>query len=282
MDLFCDLHTHSTCSDGTLSPARLVEEAQRCGLAAVALCDHNTVAGLPEFLAAAEGTLVEAVPGIELSTDWNGRELHVLGLFLPPESYAPLTRQMEDFCRRKDRSNAALVEALGRAGYALDYAAIRAATPNGQVNRAHIAAALTREGYTASVKEAFQTLLAPRHGYYVPPERIGVFEGIGLLRALGATVVLAHPFLNLGEEELRQLLPAAVDAGLDAMETLYSTYSPEVAARAAVLAAEYGLKPSGGSDFHGENKPDICLGTGRGNLSIPLKILRDLRSQRKK
>lgn len=277
MELICDLHTHSTCSDGTLTPAGLIGEAQRCGLAAVALCDHNTVAGLPEFLAAAEGTPVEAVPGIELSTDWRGTELHVLGLFLPPESYDPLTRRLEDFRLRKERSNIELVENLNRVGYALDYAAIKAATPNGQVNRAHIAAALTRQGYTPSVKEAFRTLLSVRHGYYRPPARMDVLEAIGLLKALGGTAVLAHPFLNLGEEALRRLLPEAGAAGLDAMETLYSTYSPETTALAAALAEEYGLKPSGGSDFHGENKPDIRMGTGRGNLRIPLEILRDLR-----
>ena len=136
MERICDLHTHSTFSDGTLTPTQLVEEAQRCGLAAVALCDHNTVAGLPEFLAAAESTPVEAIPGIEFSTDYHGTELHVLGLFLRPESYGPITELLEDFQTRKDRSNAELVEALSRAGYVLNYEAIKAKTPNGQVNRA--------------------------------------------------------------------------------------------------------------------------------------------------
>ena len=273
----CDLHTHSTFSDGTLTPTQLVEEAQRCGLAAIALCDHNTVAGLPGFLAAAEGTPVEAVPGIEFSTDYHGTELHVLGLFLKPESYVPITDLLEDFRARKDRSNAELVEALGRAGYRLDYEAIKAGTPNGQVNRAHIAAALARQGYTATVKDAFKTLLAPEHGYYRPPERLNVFDAIRFIKSIGSVAVLAHPFLNLEEEELRRFLPEAKLAGLDGMETLCSSYSEEITALAASIADEFELKHSGGSDFHGSNKPDIRLGKGKGNLCIPLKILEELK-----
>lgn len=273
----CDLHTHSTFSDGTLTPTQLVEEAQRCGLAAIALCDHNTVAGLPEFLAAAEGTPVEAVSGIEFSTDYHGTELHVLGLFLKPESYGPITDLLEDFRARKDRSNAELVEALGRAGYRLDYEAIKAGTPNGQVNRAHIAAALARQGYTATVKDAFKTLLAPEHGYYRPPERLNVFDAIRFIKSIGSVAVLAHPFLNLEEEKLRCFLPEAKLAGLDGMETLCSSYSEEITALAASIADEFELKHSGGSDFHGSNKPDIRLGKGKGNLCIPLKILEELK-----
>ena len=273
----CDLHTHSTFSDGTLTPTQLVEEAQRCGLAAIALCDHNTVAGLPEFLAAAEGTPVEAVPGIEFSTDYHGTELHVLGLFLKPESYGPITDLLEGFRARKDRSNAELVEALGRAGYRLDYEAIKAGTPNGQVNRAHIAAALMEHGHVSSVKEAFKTLLAPEHGYYRPPERLNVFDAIRFIKSIGSVAVLAHPFLNLEEEELRRFLPEAKLAGLDGMETLCSSYSEEITALAASIADEFELKHSGGSDFHGSNKPDVRLGKGKGNLCIPLKILEELK-----
>ena len=273
----CDLHTHSTFSDGTLTPTQLVEEAQRCGLAAIALCDHNTVAGLPEFLAAAEGTPVEAVPGIEFSTDYHGTELHVLGLFLKPESYGPITDLLEGFRARKDRSNAELVEALGRAGSRLDYEALKAGTPNGQVNRAHIAAALMEHGHVSSVKEAFKTLLAPEHGYYRPPERLNVFDAIRFIKSIGSVAVLAHPFLNLEEEELRRFLPEAKLAGLDGMETLCSSYSEEITALAASIADEFELKHSGGSDFHGSNKPDVRLGKGKGNLCIPLKILEELK-----
>lgn len=276
----CDLHVHSVFSDGTLTPGQLIREAERCGLSALALCDHNTVAGLPDFLAAAEGSGVEAVPGIEFSTDYNGTELHLLGLFIRQSDYGRITELLADFRERKDRSNRELVEKLSAAGYVLDYEAIKAATPNGQVNRAHISAALFQHGYTESVREGFRHLLVPGHGYYTPPERLDVFDAIRFIKSMGAVAVLAHPFLNLNEEELRVFLTRALPCGLDGMETVYVTYDAATARTAAAMAEEFGLKQSGGSDFHGANKPDVRLGVGRGNLCIPLKFLDGLRQMK--
>lgn len=272
----CDLHTHSVYSDGTFTPAELIAGAKEAGLAAIALTDHNTVAGLPPFLAAAEGSGVEAVPGVEFSTDYGDIELHILALFVRPEHYGPITELMDDMLRRKEESNIALVAALNAAGYSLDYDAIRGRTPNGQVNRAHIAAELYRLGYVESVQDAFKKLLSPKRGLYVPPKRISSYEAIRFIKSLGAVAVLAHPFLNLDETLLRAFLPEAVEAGLDGMETAYAKYSPETTAMAMAIAAEFGLKNSGGSDFHGSNKPDIAIGKGRGDLAIPHEWLTDL------
>lgn len=267
----CDLHVHSTCSDGTVSPADLIREAEKIGLSAVALCDHNTVAGLPEFLAAARESTVRAVPGIEFSTEYRGGELHILALFVEPEHYAAVTEKVQEMMRRKEQSNLNLVAALKTAGIELDYAAIKAGTPNGQVNRAVIAADMVRRGYCGSVKEAFQRWLSPKHGFFVPPKRLDAPETIRFIRSIGAVSVLAHPFLNLSEEGLRQFLAEAKE--LDGMETEYSTFTTGQRALARKIAGEFGLVCSGGSDFHGENKPDICLGTGRGDLHVPLKNL---------
>jgi len=278
MERICDLHVHSTFSDGTLTPEQLICEAERCGLSALALCDHNTVAGLPEFLAAAKGKSVEAVPGIEFSTDYNGIELHILGLFIRPEHYETITTMLEDFRRLKDQSNRDLVEALSAAGYVLDYDVIKSATPNGQVNRAHIAAALLAHGYVESSKDAFKRLLAPKHGFYKPPQRLNALDCIRFIKSLGCAAVWAHPFLSMdGEEEVREFLKEAVPCGLDGMETLYSTYDEKQTRAAASLAEEFGLKQSGGSDFHGANKPDISMGTGRGNLHIPFALVQELK-----
>lgn len=275
---FCDLHTHSVYSDGTSTPAELIAGAKEAGLAAIALTDHNTVAGLLPFLDAAEGSGVEAVPGVEFSTDYGEIELHILALFVKPEHYVHITELMDDMLRRKEESNIALAAALKGAGYMLDYDEIRGRTPNGQVNRAHIAAELFRLGYVESVQDAFKKLLSPKRGLYVPPKRIGSYEAIRFIKSLGAVAVLAHPFLNLDEAGLRAFLPEAVEAGLDGMETAYSKYSPETTTLAEDIAAEFGLKNSGGSDFHGGNKPDISIGKGRGDLAIPMKWLEDLRS----
>lgn len=281
MELFCDLHTHSNYSDGTLSPEELVAAAQRAGLSAIALCDHNTVLGLPSFMAAGQHSTVETVPGIEFSTDYLDVELHILGLFIEQEHYSAIMDRTEQMHRRKEQSNIDLVEGLRRAGYALDYDQIKAGTPTGQVNRALIGAELTRLGYTASIKEAFATLLKPSHGFYHPPKRLDVFETICFIRSMGAVPVLAHPFLNLKTEEaLRGFLGPAVDAGLQAMEARYPLFDENQTRTAVRLAREFGLLQSGGSDFHGTNKPDIRLGVGRGDLAVPNAYLEALRQKK--
>ena len=271
MKQHCDLHTHSIFSDGTLSPTQLVELAEKLGLGAVALTDHNTVLGLPEFLAAAEGKEVEAVPGVEFSVDYLDRELHILGLYICPQHYAAATEISDKLNENKKQSNIDLIQALNKAGYAISYEKIKASMPAGEPNRALIAAELTRMGYTSSNQDAFQRLLSPKHGFYHPPKRIDAFELITFLRSIGAVPVWAHPFLHLKEEEqIRTFLPKAIEAGLQGMEILYPLYSPEQTALAEVLAEEYSLLPSGGSDFHGTNKPDIQLGSGKGSLAVPM------------
>lgn len=273
MDVFCDLHTHSTFSDGTDTPTRLLELAEKRELGAIALTDHNTVAGLPEFLEAAKGKKVRAIAGTEFSTDYNGTELHILGLFLKPEHFSMITELLENYRLRKEKSNVELVERLNVAGYAIDYERIKNSTPEGQVNRALIAAELTRLGYTESIQAAFKQLLSPKCGYYIPPARPSPFETIRFIKSLGAVAVLAHPFLNLEEGSLREFLKEAVPCGLDAMETIYSTYDEETTAAAKRVADDFGLLHSGGSDYHGNNKPHIQLGIGQGNLAIPQGLM---------
>lgn len=276
-----DLHTHSTFSDGTLTPSELIALAQEAGLSAIALCDHNTAAGLPEFLKAAEGSGVEAIPGVEFSTDWRGKELHILGLFIRPAHYAAVTALLEDMTAKKEASNIALCRALSKAGIPLDYAEIKAGTPGGQVNRAVIAARMVRGGYCASVKDAFRQWLSPKRGYYTPPERLDAFEAIRFIKSIGAVAVLAHPFLNLPEGELRVFLNEAKAAGLDGMETMYPLFDVDTTRAAKEIADEFELLHSGGSDFHGANKPDIRLGYGKGTLSIPAEVLTRLKKRRK-
>ena len=272
---YCDLHTHSYFSDGTYSPTELITEAEERGLAAIVLCDHNTVDGLGEFLAAAEGKSVKAIAGIEFSTDYGEVELHIVGMYIDPCHFNAVNEMVTELRRRKDESNMTLIKNLRADGYEVDYDEIRAST-KGIANRAHIAAKLTEKGYTGSIKEAFDTLLSKESKYYVQPRRLDVFETIKFIKSIGAVAVLAHPFLNLNEDELRAFLPKACECGLDAMETLYSTYDEATAALAAEMAREYGLKESGGSDFHGERKPDISLGIGRGDLRVPVSFLEEL------
>jgi len=271
----CDLHTHSIYSDGSFSPKEIVAEAKRLGLT-VALTDHNTVSGLAEFLEEAKRQGVTAVPGIEISTDYRGKELHLLGLFVETQYYDRLEQVMKKYHALKEASNKDLVERLNEAGYLIDYETVKKSVPEGNVNRAHIATALVEKGYVKSVREAFQTILKEGAGFYVPPARLGLLDGIRLLREMKAIPILAHPLQELGEQELRQLLAEATEAGLIGMETQHSSYNEEKLALAAQVAGEFSLLESGGSDFHGIPKPDVFLGTGKGNLSISGQVYENL------
>ena len=271
MKQICDLHTHSVFSDGTDTPEQILSAALEAGLSAVALTDHNTADGLPEFQRAAKGLPILAVSGVEFSVDWQGKELHLLGLFIDPHQFGAVKARMAEVNARKEESNLALVESLNRAGYRLDYDQIRAASPGGTINRAHIAAELTALGYTPSVSEAFRNLLSPKGPHYRPPQRPTVWEMLDFIHDIGAVPVLAHPFLKQTERELYGFLPAAKARGLVGMEVAYSKYSPETALLAESMARDYRLLPSGGSDYHGSVKPDIALGRGRDNLSIPFE-----------
>ncbi len=260
MTPLCDLHTHSTYSDGTFSPTELIREAEKAGLEAIVLSDHNTVDGLPEFLEQGRMTWVNCVPGVEFSTDYHGRELHILGLFVQPDKFEAVRQFLKQMLQRKEQSNIDLVNALKCAGIDLDYDKVKAGTPSGQVNRAVLAGEMVRLGYCQSVKEAFSLWLSPKRGYYVPPVRPDAFEVIRLIRSIGAVAVLAHPFLNLDEESLRIFLEQAKECGLDGMETSYPLFSEEQTCLAQQIAREFGLLTSGGSDFHGANKPHIAMG----------------------
>lgn len=281
MSRFCDLHTHSHYSDGTFSPEEILVEAEKLGLSAVALTDHNTVDGLPEFLAAAGNRSLEAVAGVEISTAYEDLELHIVGLFLKPGTFGAVTDFLAEFNRKKEESNRTLIRNLSRAGYVLDYDEICRSHPEGTVNRAVIAGVLLEKGYVPSIDAAFKGLLHKKGGYYIPPERLSAFDAISFLRSVGAVPVLAHSFLNLKTEEaLRHFLSEAVPRGLSAMETMYSSYTPEVTETARRIAREYGLLESGGSDFHGRTKPHIALGTGKGSLAVPSSFADGLKNSR--
>ena len=265
----CDLHTHSVFSDGTFSPKEIINSAIDAGLTSVALCDHNTADGLNEFINAAKGKDIEAIPGVEFSVDYNGTELHLLALYIPEDMFCKVADLMKTVNERKRQSNIELIASLNRAGYNIDYETIKKSTPNGKFNRVHIAAQLTKQGYTKSVKEAFDTLLSPKSGYYKEPERLLFSDMIDFIISINAIPVLAHPFLNMNREELEKFLPIAKSQGLSGMECYYSLYDEKTTQAALELADKYNLKYSGGSDFHGNNKPNISLGSGKGNLKIP-------------
>ena len=272
-----DLHTHSHYSDGSHAPEALVAMAEKRGLTAIALCDHNTVGGLPEFMAAGSKSPVETIPGAELTSGYKGKELHILALFLSPSHYHAVTEKMAPFRKAKEESNEQLLQSLLAAGFQLDRQRIFQGSLD-YVNRLAFAKELFRCGYAASTDEAFNKYLLPGLGFYEPAPRADAFDIIRFVRSLGALPVLAHPLYSISEETLREFLPQAKAAGLAAMETLYSKYTPTETTCARQLAAEFGLAESGGSDYHGNKDSVNQIGIGKGDLQIPDNFLEHLKN----
>ncbi len=263
----CDLHTHTNHSDGSSTVSELVSAAKEKGLI-IALTDHNTVTGLPEFLSLAEREGVVAIGGTELSTEHEGKEFHLIGLFIPPENYERVESLCAEFISLKEYSNIELCKKLAERGMVIDYPTVKARNIKGNANRAHIAAELVEKGYYSSVKEAFEKILDEKCGLYVPPRRLKLTDAIGFLKEIGALPILAHPLKEVAADRLREILPVLIDSGLVAIETMHSSYSDEDIAAAKQIAHDFGILESGGSDYHGDIKPGVRLGVGKGNLSI--------------
>ena len=206
---------------------------------------------------------------MEFSTDYDGKELHILGLFIKPEYFTQVTQLMMDVNKRKEKSNIQLIEALKRVGIILDYEEIKSSALNGMVNRAHIAGEMMKKGYTSSVAEGFEKYLSPSKGFYKPPKRLTSLQIIDFIHSIGAVSVLAHPFLSLDENELLRFLGSDESCGLNGIECYYSTNDDAVTAKSLRIADEFGLIPSGGSDFHGAVKPDVYPGVGNHEGTTP-------------
>ena len=278
---FCDLHVHSDCSDGMDTPEELVIKAKEAGLSALALTDHNTVKGLSRFLAAAKESGVEAIPGIEISTEHEGRELHLVGLFVEEAYYEKISKTLTPYLAKKEESNRSLCEKLNGflapKGLWIDYEALKRENETDTLNRAHFAYKLYEMGVISSTAEGFETLLSKDGGYYYEAEKIEFAEAVALLRSCKAVPILAHPFLDRSYEELKVFLPLAKSFGLVGMETDYTKFDEETTARAKVLADENGLLHSGGSDYHGARKKGVLLGKGYGSLAVPYDYLEKLK-----
>ncbi len=263
-----DLHVHSNCSDGRMSPAELVAYAREKGAYAMALTDHDTVAGLPEALAAGNRLGIRIVPGLEISSTWKGHDLHILGLGIDYE-HPGLLAQMDAWQATRRARNAAVAGKFQAMGIPVTVEQLSQGQED-SITRAHFARWLLDHGYVQTMGEAFTTYLDPGRPCYIPREKFPPDRSIRLILQAGGLPVLAHPMLYtyLTRQELTDLVAYLKREGLEGIETYYSTYTEEETAFAESLAARFGLYTTGGSDFHGSNKPDIDLLTGRGNLHM--------------
>lgn len=267
-----DLHVHSNCSDGTLSPREVVSYAVQKGLKAIALTDHDTIAGIPEAVKAAEELSLELIPGLEFSTNYKGRDIHMLGLDISWQDPAFL-QSLKEFQDSRDLRNRKMIARLQEYGVDITYEKMAAEYPDAVWTRANFARYLRDHGYVKTMPDAFTRYVGDNAPCFIPREKVTPWQAMELIHQAGGYAVLAHPILyRLKEDELELLVKTLSDKGLDGIEAIYSTYRWTDESRIRQLARAYGLSITGGSDFHGSNKPDIDLGTGRGNLAIPYDI----------
>jgi len=238
-----ELHSHTTFSDGTLTPGDLVDAAIKAGVKALAITDHDTLAGWDQAIQAAGSTL-EIVPGVELSTVEHGKSLHILGFYPRRETLEPALE--ERIAGRKRRARL-IVQKLGELGYPVNLPELPG---NMAPGRPHIAAALVRAGHVNSSREAFDRWLGDNGPAYVQYEKFSAAEGIQLLRQSGAVPVWAHPYLFRGGT-VETLLPRLVEAGLMGLEVYHPNHSPSEVRKLETYCQEYGLLMTGGSDYHG-------------------------------
>jgi predicted metal-dependent phosphoesterase TrpH len=257
-----DLHVHSTASDGSCAPAEVVRQAKVGGLAAIALTDHDTVDGLAEAVAAGDRLGLEVIPGVEISAQFPGGTMHILGLFVNYHN-GRLDERLAVLKQARLERNPQIIAKLNARGIPVTLARVQEISGGGQVGRPHIARALMEAGYVSSIQQAFDIYLRYGGKAYVSKFRFPPAEALAMIKEAQGIPVLAHPFtLGLGSAfALKNLIIELKGLGLAGLEVYYSEHTPEQEALYLKLAKELDLLITGGSDYHGDNKPEITLGS---------------------
>ncbi|MBE9530848.1 MAG: PHP domain-containing protein [Proteobacteria bacterium] len=277
-----DLHIHSTASDGTLSPLEILNMAQRLNLGAISITDHDTINGTKEALAIGIPPSLKFLTGVEISANpppsFSGPgSFHILGYGInihDTELNHTLVRLQE---ARKNR-NPRIIELLNRMGFELTLHEIRKEVGECQLGRPHIANQMVKKGFVQSVSEAFDNYLATGQPAYVDKYRVDCDRAIAVILNAGGIPVLAHPvLLNIQDDDvLEKLVICLKEMGLKGIEAYYPEQTPDLIARYTEIANRYGLLITGGTDFHGSIKPEIKMGSGRGNFSVPYELYEKL------
>lgn len=274
-----DLHVHSTFSDGTNTPKEIAALAHDIGLTAIALTDHDCVKGIPPMAKSCAHYNIEFVPGIEISCDYKGQEIHMLGYYIDPSNYN-LNHHLEDFLTNRETRNHTMISNLNEIGFEITYNALYERYPKAVLTRAHIARYLVDSNQVKDMNHAFN-YIGDGKSCFVKRSIIPIEDAINLIHSAGGLAVIAHPTLyHMKPKELDCLMSSLLDDHLDGIESIYSTYSVSETNQIKALAQKYDLLRTGGSDYHGTNKPFIHLGTGRGQLFIPYLLLEQMKKTR--
>jgi hypothetical protein len=270
-----DLHCHTTCSDGTLSPAALLDHAREAGVHVLAITDHDTIEAYGMAAAAAAEKEITLLCGVELSTHLAGcsRSVHLLGYF-PSQPDAAFCTWLRELQESREKRNAALLARLRELGLDIQWSDVRALAQR-QVGRPHFAAVLLQKGCVTTMKEAFDRYLGEGAAAWVDRDEPSLAEALERVRSTGGLTSLAHPVrISADWQEVERAIATYADEGLDAVECFHSEHAAEDTRRLIALAKTYHLGVTGGSDFHGGTKPEVEIGTGRkGNLRVPASVM---------
>ena len=268
----CDLHAHTTASDGDLSPVELVAHAVELGLGALGVTDHDTVGGLDEAISAAADAGLPLAPGVEISAEFSPGTMHVLGYFVD-HRHTGLLEALEELRGGRDVRNKKIIARLQDLDLDITYDEVLAVAGEETVGRPHFARVMVEKGFVSGRQEAFDRYLAKGAPAYFDRLRLGPEESVRLIREARGLPVLAHPQqLGVSDEELESIVKSLIPVGLAGVEAYYTSHSPEQTAFYLSLAEKYGLLVTGGSDYHGPNRPDIQLGSGAGDLDVPVEL----------
>ena len=268
-----DLHVHSTASDGTCSPAELVALAKEAGLEAFALTDHDSIDGISEALEAGEKLGMEVIPGVELSCNYNKEEIHVVGLYIDYKD-AEFVEHLRNFQDLRDNRNIKMAECLCEEGFDITADALHAMFPDAVITRAHVAKYLVATGQVKELSIVFDKYIGNGCKCFVDRPKVHPADAVKMIHKIGGIAILAHPCLcKMNRRELYAMIDELAAAGLDGIEAIYSCNMGSDEKDFTEIAKKHGLLISGGSDFHGSNKPYIKLGVGKGNMCVPYDLL---------
>ena len=275
-----DLHIHTSASDGSHSPRQIVDLAKSKSLRAIAITDHDTVEGNDEAIKTGERLGLEVISGVEISVAWKSRAIHILGYFIDWK-HENLVAELQNLIRYREERNPKIIEKLNFLGMELSYEEVQAVAGEGAVGRPHVAQVLVEKGYVKNSDQAFQHYLQRGAVAYVEKKRLSPRQGIDLIKEAGGIAVLAHPFIidGLEEQDIEQAVVHFKDEGIEGLEVFYPTHSLEQTRYLQALAHTYGLVQTGGSDFHGDQKPEIQLGRGFGDLHVPYRLVEEMKKR---
>jgi len=269
MEKSVDLHIHTYFSDGTFSPKEVVEKAAELGLSAIAITDHDCVEGISAALEAGKIYGIEVVPGVELTSEADGAEVHFLGLFIDWHD-ANFLNLLEKLRQERISRTQKMIEKLENMGFSISFDEVLHLAGKGSMGRTHLAQAMLRQGYVSSVQEAFEKYVGYGKPAYVSKKRLTPEEAINAILKVGGVPILAHPGLFKKDE----LIGKFVDTGLMGIEVFHSDHSKADEEHYKKIAQEYGLLISGGSDCHGLAKGEVLMG----KIRVDYKFLEDIRN----